>query len=110
MPEIEAMGEANGWTAEETLAQLKANDDGYHFSRHNMVDVFNPFGLINALAGKETRNYWASSGATSFLLPKFVDNFEIRLPDFEHCALLGRPRNSPPTFTTFLLSSAKALA
>ena len=89
MPEIEAMGEANGWTAEETLAQLKANYDGYHFSRHNMVDVFNPFSLINALADKETRNYWASSGATS-LLPKFVDNFEIRLQDFEHCALLGR--------------------
>ena len=89
MPEIEAMGEANGWTAEETLAQLKANYDGYHFSRHNMVDVFNPFSLINALADKETRNYWASSGATS-LLPKFVDDFEIRLQDFDHCALLGR--------------------
>lgn len=89
MPEIEAMGENNGWTVDEAVEQLKANYDGYHFSRNNMVDVFNPFSLINALADREIKNYWASSGATS-LLPKFVDDFEIRLQDFDHCALLGR--------------------
>ena len=82
MPEIEAMGEANGWTAEEALGQLKANYDGYHFSRSNMVDVFNPFSLINALADGEIRNYWASSGATS-MLPKFVNDLEIRIKDYE---------------------------
>ena len=86
MPEIEAMGEANGWTAEETLGQLKAQYDGYHFSAENMVDVFNPFSLINALSDKKLRNYWSSSGATT-LLPKFVDDLEIRLKDFEHCPM-----------------------
>ena len=86
MPEIEAMGEKNGWTVEETIAQLKANYDGYHFSADNMVDVFNPFCLINALADGKLRNYWASSGATS-LLPKFVDDFEIHLTDFDCCYL-----------------------
>ena len=30
----------------------------------NMVDVFNPFSLINALADSDLKNYWASSGAT----------------------------------------------
>ena len=89
MPEIEAMGVNNGWTVEEAVAQLQANYDGYHFSRNNMVDVFNPFSLINALADREIKNYWAASGATS-LLPKFVDDFEIHLQDFDHCALLGR--------------------
>ena len=88
MPEIEAMGKKNEWTAEETVAQLKANYDGYHFSADNMVDVFNPFSLINALDEKEINNYWASSGATS-LLPKFVNDMEIRLKDFEHCAILS---------------------
>ena len=88
MPEIEAMGKKNGWTTEETVAQLKANYDGYHFSADNMVDVFNPFSLINALDEKEINNYWASSGATS-LLPKFVDDMEIRLKDFDHCAILS---------------------
>ena len=88
MPEIEAMGRKNGWTAEETVMQLKDNYDGYHFSAENMVDVFNPFSLINALDEKEILNYWASSGATS-LLPKFVDDMEIRLKDLDHCVILS---------------------
>ena len=88
MPEIEAMGRKNGWTAEETVMQLKDNYDGYHFSVENMVDVFNPFSLINALDEKEILNYWASSGATS-LLPKFVDDMEIRLKDLDHCVILS---------------------
>ena len=88
MPEIEAMGKKNGWTAEETVMQLKDNYDGYHFSAENMVDVFNPFSLINALDEKEILNYWASSGATS-LLPKFVDDMEIRLKDLDHCVILS---------------------
>ena len=88
MPEIEAMGRKNGWTAEETVMQLKDNYDGYHFSAENMVDVFNPFSLINALDEKDILNYWASSGATS-LLPKFVDDMEIRLKDLDHCVILS---------------------
>ena len=88
LPEIKAMGEANGWTVEETVAQLKANYDGYHFSRHNMVDVFNPFSLINSLTDKEIRNYWASSGSSS-LLPKFVDDMELRLKDYDPCTLMA---------------------
>ncbi len=88
MPEIEAMGKNNGWTTEETIAELKANYDGYHFSAGNMVDVFNPFSLIGALSEGNIKNFWAASGATS-MLPKFVDNMEIRLKDFDHCTLLG---------------------
>ena len=84
MPEIEAMGEENGWTPEETLKQLTAYYDGYHFCRKNMVDIFNPFSLINALDDRELRNYWASSGATS-LLPKFVDDMEMKMEYFDHC-------------------------
>ena len=84
IPEIEAMGEENGWTPEETLKQLTAYYDGYHFCRRNMVDIFNPFSLINALDDRELRNYWASSGATS-LLPKFVDDMEMKMEYFDHC-------------------------
>ena len=86
MPEIEAMGRKNGWTAEETVMQLKDNYDGYHFSAENMVDVFNPYSLINALDQSSIKNFWAASGATS-LLPKFVDDMEIRLKDFENCPI-----------------------
>lgn len=84
MPEIEAMGEHNGWTPEETILQLKAYYDGYHFCKNSPVDIFNPFSLLNALADKELKNYWAASGATS-LLPKFVSDMEIQLEHFDHC-------------------------
>ena len=87
-PELEQMAEKNKWTTEETIAQLKAYYDGYHFSADNMEDVFNPYSLISALDSKKLRNYWAASGATT-LLPKFVDDMEIRLKDFDHCAILG---------------------
>ena len=86
-PEINKLAEYEDWTFDEAVAQLTAYYDGYHFSHENMVDVFNPFSLINALADSKLRNYWASSGATS-LLPKFVDDMEIRLKDFDHSALL----------------------
>ena len=76
MPEIEEMADFNQWTVDETLAKLKDYYDGYHFSRLNMVDVYNPFSLINALYHKQLRSYWASSGATS-LLPKFVEDIDL---------------------------------
>ena len=85
-PEIKKLAEYEDWTFDEAVAQLTAYYDGYHFSRRNMVDVFNPFSLINALADSDLKNYWASSGATS-LLPKFVDNIEMRLKDFENCPI-----------------------
>ena len=84
VPEIEAMGVHNRWTPEETILQLKAYYDGYHFCKNSPVDIFNPFSLLNALADKELKNYWAASGATS-LLPKFVCDMEIQLEHFDHC-------------------------
>lgn len=88
MPEIELMGVANGWTVQETKERLRAQYDGYHFCIDNMIDIYNPFSLINALSDKRLRNYWSTSGATT-LLPKFVDNMELRLKDFENCAVLS---------------------
>lgn len=81
-PELEKMAIRNKWTAQETHDRLKAYYDGYHFSEDNMVDIYNPYSLVNALTQSRIRNFWASSGATT-LLPKFVDNAELRLGDFE---------------------------
>ena len=86
-PEINKLAEYEGWTFDEAVAQLAAYYDGYHFSRRNMVDVFNPFSLINALSDSDLKNYWASSGAT-FMLPKFVDNMELKLHNFDPCTIL----------------------
>lgn len=89
-PELEKMGEVNNWTLQETHDKLKAYYDGYHFSRRNMTDIYNPYSLINALSTQELSNYWAASGATS-LIPKFVDNMELRLKNFENCRIMRNP-------------------
>lgn len=86
-PELERMGEVNGWTSQETHDKLKNFYDGYHFSRRNMTDIYNPFSLINALDTQELGNFWAASGATS-MIAKFVDNIELRLSHFEHCPIM----------------------
>ncbi len=86
-PELEKMAEVNDWTLQETHDRLKDYYDGYHFSRRNMVDIYNPYSLINALDTQELGNFWASSGATS-LLPKFVSNIELRLGKFEGCRIM----------------------
>lgn len=87
MSELKQMSEVNNWSVQETHDRLKAYYDGYHFSRRNMVDVYNPYSLVNALKSKEIINFWASSGATS-LLPKFVDNVELRLSNFENIRIM----------------------
>ena len=86
-PEIDKLAAYENRTYDEAVAQLTAYYDGYHFSRRNMVDVFNPFSLINALADSDLKNYWASSGATS-LLPKFVDDMELKLREYDPCPIL----------------------
>ena len=87
MPELKQMSEANNWSVQETHDRLKAYYDGYHFSDGNMVDIYNPYSLVNALKQRKIKNFWASSGATS-LLPKFVDNAELRMKNFEHCRIM----------------------
>ena len=86
-PELEEMAEVNGWTLEQTHDRLKEYYDGYHFSRRNMVEIYNPFSLINALDTQELNCFWAASGATS-MLPKFVDDMELRLGKFDYCPIL----------------------
>ena len=86
-PELEKMAEVNGWTLQHTHDNLKYFYDGYHFSPRNMVDIYNPFSLINALDTQNLNSYWASSGATS-MLPTFVKDVELRLQDFEDCMIL----------------------
>ena len=87
MPELKQMSEANGWSVQETHDRLKEYYDGYHFSEDNMVDIYNPYSLVDALKQRKIKNYWASSGATS-LLPKFVDNIELRLGNYEKCSVM----------------------
>ena len=64
---IEAMAVANGWTQEETIAQLKQQYDGYHFTWPS-PDIFNPFSLLNVLQDRRLNNYWFASGTPTYLV------------------------------------------
>lgn len=88
-PELASMAAKNGWTAEETVEQLRKHYDGYHFSRLNMTGVYNPFCLVSALGSGIVENYWAASGATTLLL-KFISNFAMKMKDFECCPVPRR--------------------
>ena len=87
-PEMQRMAGMNGWSLDEAHARLKEYYDGYHFSRRNMVDVYNPYSLIKSLSKGELSNYWASSGASS-MLPKFVPDLETQSDYFDNCLVMS---------------------
>ena len=87
-PEMQRLAEQNGWTLKEAHERLKNYYDGYHFSEGNMTDIYNPFSLVNALSQHKLGNFWVSSGATS-MLPKFIDDAEIRMEELDGCAVMG---------------------
>lgn len=81
-PEVERLGEVNGWDLKETIGHLQDMYNGYHFSRTGCA-IFNPYSVIHALADGELINYWASSGASS-LLNKVLSRSEELQEDMEN--------------------------
>ena len=65
--DIDMLAEAQGMTREETIAILKENYDGYHFSPAS-PDVFNPYSLLNCFDDKNFGAYWFSSGTPTYLI------------------------------------------
>ena len=63
---IEEMAQSLQCSYDETLHKLKAQYDGYHFSK-NLVDVYNPFSLVRALFSRSIGDYWFQSGTPTLL-------------------------------------------
>ena len=64
---IHELAEDYGCTDDDMRGQLKHQYDGYHFSK-GMVDVYNPFSLLNAFASLDIQDYWFVSGTPSYLV------------------------------------------
>ena len=64
---LEVLGDANGWTREETLDVLQRQYDGYHFTWPS-PDVFNPFSLLQAFNKRKIDSYWFASGTPTYLV------------------------------------------
>lgn len=65
--DIDVLAEVLEMTREETIAKLKENYDGYHFSPAS-PDVFNPYSLLNCFDDKNFGAYWFSSGTPTYLI------------------------------------------
>ena len=73
--DIDVLAEAQGLSREETIAKLKENYDGYHFSPAS-PDVFNPFSLLNCFTKKNFGAYWFASGTPTYLI-NMMKKFEV---------------------------------
>jgi hypothetical protein len=81
-PEIHALAEALEQTYDETVAELKKNYDGYHFSKQS-EDMYNPFSVLNTFVEKDFSNYWFATGTPTFLI-KMLKNTDFDLPKFDN--------------------------
>ncbi len=64
---IKAMAQRYKVSEDEMKYKLKRKFDGYHFSP-NMLDIYNPFSILNALSKKILSDYWFATGTPSYLV------------------------------------------
>ena len=65
--EIDAMADEMEVSPEETQRMLQEHYDGYHFSK-KMVDIYNPFSVLNALNSRSIQDYWFHTGTPTYLI------------------------------------------
>ena len=85
--EIAAMAEGFGCTKDEMYAELKRCYDGYHFSTR-MLDIFNPYSVLNALSSRELGCYWFATGTPTYLI-RLLDRNKTDMQE-----ILGRQYDS----------------
>jgi hypothetical protein len=113
---IDELASKYGCLKEEMLAALKDKYDGYHFS-NAMVDIYNPFSLLNAFDEGRFGDYWFDSGTSVSLvnaLQRYVGNFTLELDKIDAgewmslsrfvCSLEDRARIIPLLYQTGYLT------
>ena len=55
------------YSEEEMKDFLKKQYDGYHFGE-NLIDIYNPFSVLNAFSAQKVDDYWFRSGTPSYLV------------------------------------------
>ncbi len=64
---IQAMAQRYKVTVDEMKQELKRKYDGYHFAP-NMLDIYNPFSILNALSKHLLSNFWFNSDTPTYQL------------------------------------------
>ncbi len=73
--EITAMAPKYGTDREGIFQLFKKRYDGYHFSE-GMLDIYNPFSVLNALDSQRMEDYWFASGTPTYLM-KLIDRDKV---------------------------------
>ncbi len=81
-PDIEQMAERNGTDYDGMLTRLKARYDGYHFSKA-MVDMYNPFSLVNAFNSGDVTDYWFDRGTSGALINMLAQMPPVNMAELE---------------------------
>ena len=74
---IAAMAKKLSYTVTEMKNELKRQYDGYHFS-NELLDIYNPFSIINAFNKLDIDNYWYKSGTPTYLV-KLIEGHNINM-------------------------------
>lgn len=64
---IREMAVLEGCSDAEMQQRLKQHYDGYHFGE-KMLDIYNPFSILNAFDSKKIRDFWFSTGTPTYLI------------------------------------------
>jgi hypothetical protein len=64
---IRKFAETEGCTFDEMVERLREQYDGYYFT-DAMVDVFNPYSLLNAFVDCKLKSYWFQTGTPTFVI------------------------------------------
>ncbi len=74
---IKEFAEIEDCDFEEMLNVLKRKYDGYHFGKH-LIDIFNPFSILNALNQMDLGSFWFKSGTPTYLV-RLLSHFNQNL-------------------------------
>ena len=74
---IKAMAVRYKLSEDKMKFRIKRKYDGYHFSP-NMLDIYNPFSVLNALSKNMLSEYWFQSGSPSCLV-RLMSHFRENL-------------------------------
>ena len=64
---IHSLAKRHNLSYEDTVCRLKKKYDGYHFGEE-MIDIFNPFSILNCFNSMRMRDFWFSSATPTYLL------------------------------------------
>jgi hypothetical protein len=64
---IQRFAEQKHCTTDEVVDMLRDHYDGYHFTKQ-MVDIFNPYSLLNAFDDLEMNDYWFQTGTPTLAI------------------------------------------